>query len=347
MRTTIIYVIVLVISTAIWPCLASPNTHETENELVVVMDVHHKPALLNFTKAIGYLNETLNSSIRFYQLNDTINYSTLSGVAIYIVPPSNNTFSDSEKKIIESYVRRGGILLVMGLDSVKDRDFNSDVIVMDDLVSSIPLDTKIHFNFTKGFGNTLIDPLSNDSYLHINESHYSDALKDFLGGKTFNLIVESTIITLDTINISKEMIIHPPPWTYALCYNGTIFYPEGGITIFAMEKYGLGYVVVFGFSLSLSDIVEPTYGKAWIDIAQNKDLWVTILKNLLLSSIRRYQKYFWNTTALWLPPLVVGATLIVLSIILIIKKGKKIEKAKEKREVRLAEMLRRMRRKEK
>ena len=340
MNTKYLVLVILVFS-----CISVISIHSSpqfENRIVVVLDTYHKPALLNFSKAFEYLNESMNHSVSLYKLNHSLSRSTLSGVAIYVIPPSNKTFSDEEKEIIKSYVRRGGILILMGLDYVKDREFNSDIIILDDVLSSIPLDTMIHFNYTKGLGNTIIDPLSNDSYIHINSSHYTEPLKEFLGDETYNLILESAVLTVETPNVSSEMLIIPPAWVYALSGDGTILYFESGITIFAIEKYGDGYVISLGFSISLSDLVEPNSGSPWIDLGENKDFWLAVIKNSLKLSARiQYQKTY--ITILWMAPMVGGIGVFILSIYFIATRPRVVPKKKERKEVKISELLKEMR----
>jgi len=260
---------------------------------------------------------------------------------MYLIPPSNKTFSDEEKEIIKSFVREGGILVVLGMDYVRGRDFNADIVIMDDVLSAIPLEAEIHFNYTGGLGNTIIDPFSNDSYLHINETFYTKPLRKFLGDKTFNLIIESGVLTISSANLTQERIIMLPPWAYVLTGDGSILYFEKGAGIFAMEEYGDGLVIVIGFALSLSDLKEPQYNVSWIDLGENKDFWIALIKNSL--NIHSKKQYLIESTYVWLIPTIIGVILIIVSVLMSIHAIRR-PKEEKKKEIKISEILKKLRR---
>ncbi len=325
----------------ILPIAMIPGAHSVpiSDRIVIVMDAYHDPVLLNFTKAFHYLNDSLGGCVSLHIYNGTLNYSTLSGVAAYIVPPSNKTFSDDEKRIIRSYVARGGILILMGMSYIVGRSMNPDIVVMDDLLSSIHLENSTHFNFTGGFGGVVVDPLSSDGYVHVNSSYYTRPMRKFLGGKTFNIIVDSTILTVEAENLSTMKIIRPPKWSYVISGDGTILYFESGAALMVVEEYGDGLVIALGFALSLSDLIEPKYNASWIDIGENRDFWVALIRNALgLKEAKELYKY--APELLWKTPLFLGLTLIIVGLILSGRKKPRIERPKE---VKISAILREMR----
>lgn len=333
----------LIVSPFLSPCSAQLNNI---NDVIIAVDAYHSPALLNFSKAFKYLSNALNNRTHVYYINSTLNSSTLSGVSIYVIPPSNKTFSDREKNIIKSYLRRGGIVIIMGMEYIKGRDFNPDIVIIDDLLSSMSLDMKVNFNYTKGLGNVLIDPLSQDYYLHITGDLYTKPMRDFLVGKTYNLVLMSTVITIESPNTSSPKIIKPPAWSYALCGDGTtILYFESGTSVFFAEKMGDGLLVVLGFATSLSDLIAQEYNMSWIDLADNREFWISMVKSAL--NIRHERSLFQYSTFIWLIPLTVGVLLIACGPLSSIVTRRRKRVVKKRVEPKISEMIKKMREKEK
>jgi len=314
---------------------------QSSERLVVVIDSYHDPVLSNFTIAIESLNESLEGCVDMYYNNDTLNSSTLSGVSIFIVPPFNKTFTDSEQEIIRKYVSRGGILVLMALDYDSNRGFNANPVLFNDLLSAIPLKSHPRLNYTiGGIGLRYIDPLSNDSFLHINSSqHFTQALKtEYLHNKKYNLIVEPTVITVEVEDINDIPAIVPPAWTYCISGNGTVIYFESGATIFVLERYGQGYVVVCGFAISLSDLENPLYGHPWIELGDNKKFWT----DLLTSLIRLPEEANNVINPSYIAILLGGLGIIFIATAVIISRR---EKPAKKKEISISEVLRKMRKK--
>ncbi len=316
-----------------------------QQRFVVVMDVYHDPVLLNFSKAFEYLNESMGSRISLYKFNESLKETSLSGVAMYVIPPFKGSFDTKEKEIIKSYVERGGVVLILGCDYVKGRDFNPDTVLMDDVLSTFDLETKISFHYTAGLGNTIIDPFSNDSYLHIGEQQYTKSLKEFLGGKTYDLILESGVLTVETENISEERLILMPEQAYALAGDGTVLYFESGAVVFAMEKCGEGWVIVMGFSVSVSDLVEPKYNKSWIDIGENKDFWVALITKVLTEKQKLGAEgvIHINPDILWEAPIAVGVVCVVIGVLFAGRAPPK----EERKVIKISEILKKAREKAK
>lgn len=345
-KKKILFLVLLTTLLMAFPPVLLCSAQMNNIDIVIVVDTYHNPVLLNFSKAFNYLNDTFNNRTRVYYINNTLNSSTLSGVSIYVVPPSNRTFSDKEKNIIKSYLKRGGIVIIMGMEYVKGRDFNPDIIIMDDLLSSMPLDMKVNFNYTKGLGNVLIDPLFQDYYLHITEDLYTEPMRDFLGDKTYNLVLMSTVITIESPNISSLKIIKPPTWSYAVCGDGTtILYFESGTSIFFVEKVGDGLLIALGFATSLSDLIVQEYNMSWIDMAENREFWVSIVKSAL--NIQHERSLFQYSMFIWLIPLTTGIILIACGLLssIVIRKRKK--RVKKRVEPRISEIIKKMREKKK
>ncbi|MEX0568955.1 MAG: hypothetical protein Q6363_007335 [Candidatus Njordarchaeota archaeon] len=345
LKKTSISILIIFTITMLYPISCSAQADNAGN-ITIAIDNSHDPVSLNFSKAFKYLNQSLNNKVYTHYINGTINSSTLSGTSIYIILPSNKTFSDNEKNIIKSYLRRGGIVIIMGMEYIKNRDFNPDIIIMDDLLSSIPFDFKVRFNYTKGLGNVLVDPLSQDYYLHITEEMYTKSMRDFLGGTTFDLVLMSTIITVEASNISSLKIIRPPAWSYALCGDGTILYFESGASIFFAKKFGSGLLITLGFATSLSDIIVPEYNLSWIDIAENREFWITLIKSAL--NVLQEKSLFQYSTLIWLIPLGAGTFLIIYGLVMsvITKKKRKVTKEKPE-EPKISEIIKKMREKKK
>jgi len=313
-------------------------------DIIVVMDIFHNPALSNFSKAFKYLNESLGGRVRLYKLNESLAPTYLSGVAMYVVPPFRSDYDREEIDILRDYVRAGGIVIILGMDYVAERDYNPEVPFIDNLVAKLSTNVKIRYNYTKGLGNTIIDPLSEDTYLHINEDQYSDELKKFLGGKTYSLIVESCVLTIPPANMSSAKYIKIPEWAYAITGDGTILYFESGATIFAIGGCGKGLVLAFGFALSISDVVEKNYNKSWIDLAQNKEFWVEVIKHALAERmswlVYGEERGPIDISLIWKSSIALGSILVIIGGFLVKRRPTRKPKRKV---VKISEILRRTR----
>ncbi|GEM_PF-4104259 len=317
----------------------SPQISE---RIIIVIDSYHDPVLLNFTVAIQALNVSLNGLVDFFYSNNTINSSTLSGVTALIIPPFNKTFTDYELEVLKRYVFNGGILILMALDYDYNRRFNMNPVLFNDLLSAIPLKENPRLNYTMGgIGLRCIDPLSNDSFIHIDSSEYfTEPLKsNYLQNKEYSLILEPTIITVDTSDINEIPAIIPPAWTYCISGNGTILYFESGATLFVIGKYGHGYVVVFGFAISLSDLENPIYKKPWIELGNNKEFWIDVLSSI----IEKPEEKNSIIQPTYIVMTLIGIGILLIAIATIVSSKRK--PPEKRREISISEALKKIRKK--
>ncbi|MCR8454853.1 MAG: hypothetical protein QXJ52_00345 [Candidatus Korarchaeota archaeon] len=332
-------ILILVILTA--SALVTSTQSEEPSDFAIVVDINHNPVILNFTRAFYALNESLNSRARIFYNNSTLSESTLSGVAAFIIPPFNKTFSDEELEVIRKYVYRGGILILLALDHDPDREYNMDPIIFDDLLSSLPLEERPKLNYTAGgIGLRCIDPLSNDSFLRVNSSkHFTNALKfNYLRKKEYNLILQTTIFTIKTKDLNETPAVVPPKWVYCLSGSTVLYFESGGV-LFYIGKYGQGYVALFGFAISVSDIENVIYQKPWIDLGDNKKFWVDVVLSLLKPAKEKPGTISLELVSVTL----IGTGVVIIGLgLLIIQRERKLQ-PKRKKEISIAEALKQIR----
>ena len=312
-------------------------------DIVILFDVAHTPVITNYTKAFDYLNQSLNGHVRLYYVNRSLDYTTLSGAHLFVVPAFNKTYSDTEAKILSEYLERGGKILLLGMDYKKGRKFNPDVVIMNSLLADLDLNITVRFNVTGGFGLTVLDPLFNNSFVRLTSEYYTEEFTKEFFNDSFELIVETNIITVEGEDITKLSAILLPPHTYALAGDGTILYFESGAGTLICARKGNGRIAIIGFGLSFSDLLVGGYNKSWIDMGDNKEFWLKFIKKFLGieeagMNVMVASEFILAVYSL----LILGVVLVILGAVLVLRAPKK-EIKKRKKEVKLSEILKKFR----
>ncbi len=319
------------------------------SEFIVVIDEGHGPVFgyREFIESLKFVNDSLYESnnivLRVYTLNGEINSSSLTGIDLLMIPPTNGSerFTRDEASVISDYIRMGGSLLVLGAPFVVKTGEKTDLSVLNDLLYMMELDLGIEFYYEGGVGDLIRDDINGQGeVICINKEYASDDLSDLFSNMTDSLKVRTASLVIHR----KEEILtmRTPPTAYRMDGDGNIYYNNSGYTVFASKEVRYGLVTVLGFG----EVFTNTTGmnnKPWIAVQENM-IFFTNLIRWLLRLDRWVTEEVQSIGPIYIYVLA-GSIPFIVAYPYAIKMDKRREERikKKKEEVKISEILKKMR----
>lgn len=309
-----------------------PTFCETSWKYTIVIDASHGLAINVSALKMGLENITAliereyNVSIDVWVFEEgRINKTTLSGVNIWFIPPLNGSifYKTFEINALKWFLEEGGILIVSSSAYISYNP-HPDPLVLNDILRGLELGTKVRFYHYEGSGDTLYDSINglvNGCVINITGNFMSRKLREYLNK---SLIIRSS--SIEVLNPSEFLVINAPPTAFSL--NGNLSVSYGNFSVFAMNKTETdGAIVLLGFAEVITNATSPL-GVPWLKLGDN----LQFIKNLLIDLLQVRQRIKTQVTKLTFPLcliyFVLGAILLVLSIIKLGRKPKRIKRRK-------------------
>jgi len=259
----------------------------TRTEFVILIDEAHGPffGYKELKTTLKYVNETLrekkNITIYVYSLDGKINASTMIGVDLLLIPPTDGsvTYTKQEATWIGRYVMTGGALLILGAPYIKERKENPDVSVLNNLMLLSNLSLGFDFYFEAGVGDLVRDEINGQGdIIFVKEEYAADDIRSLFNNINGSLIVRSSSLR---IYDSKDlMTIKMPSTSYRVDGNGDFEYNNSGQVIFASKEVSDGLVVALGFGEAFTNLTGVD-DEPWNSIEENVIFFTNLIEWML------------------------------------------------------------------
>jgi len=323
----------------------------TRNRFIIVIDEGHG-AVFGYKELISFLirfNESLYASegvcIDVYSINGKINSSTLIGVDLLIIPPTNGSvsYTSDEGEVLLDYIKVGGSMLILGAPFDIGTSTDPDVSYLNDLL--IYMKQEISFYYEMGSGDLIRDDINGEgSIIYLNQDNADNELEEL-----FYNVNNSVKVSSCSINYKQEnntYAIKTKSTAYRVNNKMQVYYNNSGYNVFVARKISYGVLTVMGFGEILTNISSPN-NTPWMSMSENFQFSYNLIKWLL-----KLDRWVVEERK-QMHPIHIYLLIISLPVIAIYpmalkideKRRKKIEE--RKREVKISEILKKTREKEK
>ncbi len=332
-------------------CIHAQEKRYIKREFVILIDEGHGPffGYKELSIALAFANESLkyeNITIKVYTIDGRINSSTLLGVDLLIIPPTNGSsdYTQEEGRALEKYIKIGGSVLILGAPYLRKRDKNPDLSILNELISSMNVSFDARFYHEGGVGDVVGDVINGEGeIIIIRETYASDELKDLFRN------ISSVEVSSASIELREEKdvyVIKTPSTSYRVNGDGAIEYNNSGQVIFAAKEIEEGLLALIGFGESFTNLTSPK-GFSWVSMEANKIFFANLIKWML-----RLDRWIVEEAA---PagPIYLYILLAAIPLISLYPVARRIDKKREeairkkKEEIKISEILKKIREKEK
>ena len=288
-----------------------------EEEVIVLFDESHGQNLTytlgNFTKAIDALNGSVleykpgryaKYFVRILPPNATLNYSTLEDVDIVIIgnPGQNASFSEGELSSLVNFTERGGSLFLMCDPQLNESVYSEmgNPMELNKILSALNI-SSVWFSCNDSLGDAIFNDnhsvVQHPYFVYVNRTEFSNETSISDNIKRV-LTFSSSIVVKD----NKCIVATGDNTSYAIMPNGNYTFQNGTkppwLAIYADGKFK---VALCGSTVMFSDLNVKGLEKSWIDVEDNKVLWLNIIKWLTpLPSTIDVSNYFTITGSVML-----------------------------------------------
>jgi len=316
-------------------------------KFIILIDEGHNQifSAKDFLEGFYLVNETL--PIEVYELHEPIDSKVLSGVDLLIIPPksSGSTYKTDEVEAISKFIERGGSLLVLGTTNTSADMGLLNLLLEQIEINDEPIGDYIQFLLVKGSPIKLYDDLSNpskiESLLSINVSMWSGEASNVFSEVNGTILIESA--ALNVLEYNDFIILNASETSYGLDQDGELYFANSTPAIGALKTYGeFSRVAVLGFTEPLTNRTSPL-GDKWINLGANKEFFKSLITWLLRPQAFKVEN-IQRPTELYL--YLIALAIILLPIAYVVNLyERKIEKKKEKKkeEIRVSEILAKIR----
>ncbi|MGQ4892518.1 MAG: hypothetical protein ACP6IP_08525 [Candidatus Njordarchaeia archaeon] len=338
-----IFVMLVITSSSMINATYALNLPE-EKKFVILIDEYHGGILhaKDFLTGFRSLNKSLPLVVR--ELNKEIGIKELSEVDLLIIPPksSGKVYTDTEREIISDYLSNGGSLLVLGSPDSQVDLGSLNSLLNDIVIGKNSLGDQFEFYLINNKGIRLYDlfsPTGNSSVIMINVTK-QEKISRIIGENVSNIAVESVAINVYLSNITTMKATET---TYGVDRNGDYHFTNSTPNIAAFREYrNNARVAIMGFAESLTNKTSPL-GKPWIELYDNIHFFVESIKWLLKPELYKPENIV-RPVGLYTYFIILAAAITPIAFALDIIEKKSEQKKKEKEaQVKISEVLKKMR----
>ncbi len=322
----------------------------TRNRFIIVIDEGHGN-VFGYKELASFLtkfNETLYMSegvyINVYSVKGKINSSTVIGIDLLIIPPTNGSvsYTSEEGEVLLDYIKFGGSVLILGAPFDIGIGSKPDVSYLNDLLIYMKQDISLYYE--AGSGDLIRDDINGDgSVIYLNKSNADEEL-----GELFQNVNGSIKVSSCSINFRQKnntYAIKTGSTAYRVNNKMQVSYNNSGYNVFVARKISYGLLTVIGFGEVLTNISSP-YGSPWMSIPEDFQFSYNLIKWLL--NLDRWvleERKQMHPLHIYL---LIGSIPIIalypIAVRIDEKRRRKMEK--KKREVKISEILKKAREKE-
>lgn len=323
----------------------------TRNKFIIVIDEGHG-AIFGYRELISFLtrfNDSLYASegvyINVYSVNGRINSSTVIGIDLLIIPPTNGSISytSEEGSVLLNYIKFGGSVLILGAPFDIGTSVNPDLSYLNDLLIYMKQD--ISFYYEAGSGDSIRDDINGDgNIIYITQDTADKEITELFLNVNDSIKVSSCSISYRQKN--NTYVIRTESTAYRVNNKMQVFYNNSGYNVFVARKISYGIITVMGFGEILTNISAPN-NMPWVNISENFWFsynlikWLLKLNRWVIEERTRMHPIHLYLAIISLPVLAIYPIALRIDE----KRRKKIEERKH--EVKISDILKKVREKEK
>lgn len=293
MRRAYVILIALVLLTIVFASVPR-GVAMLEEEVIVLFDESHGQnltyTLRNFTKAIDALNGSVleykpgryaKYLVRILPSNATLNYSTLEGVDIVIIgnPDQNASFSEGELSSLVNFTEHGGSLFLMCDPQLNESVYGEmgNPMELNKILSALNI-SSVWFSCNDSLGDAIFNEnhsvVQHPYFVYVNRTEFSNETS--ISDNIKRVLTFSSSIVVKN---NKCIVATGDNMSYAIMPNGNYTFQNGTkppwLAIYADGKFK---VALCGSTVMFSDLNVKGLEKSWIDVEDNKILWLNIIK---------------------------------------------------------------------